>query len=309
MKGNTGKFCKAILLLIMTSLVVPAGALAEKLYKPFILASQQQGSMQEITKSITDKLGSGGFSVVGMYSPYPDATILVITNDTLRSHATKSDFGAFGAVQRVALTRHNGAIQVSYTNPSYMAHAYRMQGDLNSVTQQLERTLGKQSEYGTDEGLSKDDLRDYQYKWLMPYFPDRLDLAEYSDQKTALEKINAIFNKDKTGVKKVYQIDLPGKQETVIGVHMTGTHGNDCSADQYIMSSIDFKKLKSTGHLPYEIVVSKGKVYALMAEFRIAISFPDLSMMGSNSFASIMCAPNSIETALTMAAGGELEED
>jgi hypothetical protein len=45
-------------------------------------------------------------------------------------------------------------------------------------------------------------------------------------------------------------------------------------------------------------------VYTLPAEFRIAISFPDLSMMGSNSFASIMCAPNAIKTALTKASGG-----
>ena len=72
------------------------------------------------------------------------------------------------------------------------------------------------------------------------------------------------------------------------------------------MERIDFKPLKSSGHLPYEMVVSGGKVYALPAEFRIAINFPDLSMIGSNRFASIMCAPGSIEEALTLAAGGQL---
>jgi hypothetical protein len=46
-------------------------------------------------------------------------------------------------------------------------------------------------------------------------------------------------------------------------------------------------------------------VYALPAKFRIAINFPDLSMMGSHSFFSIMCAPKSIKKALTAAAGGE----
>ena len=75
------------------------------------------------------------------------------------------------------------------------------------------------------------------------------------------------------------------------------------------LSKIDFKKIKSTGHLPYEIMISKGKVYALPAEFRIALSFPDLSMMGSNSFASIMCAPSAIQEALTVGVGGEYNPD
>ena len=82
----------------------------------------------------------------------------------------------------------------------------------------------------------------------------------------------------------------------------------DCSGDKYIMSKIDFKALKSTGHLPYEVVISKGTVYALPAEFRIALSFPDLSMMGSNSFASIMCAPTAINEALALGVGGEYVE-
>jgi hypothetical protein len=52
--------------------------------------------------------------------------------------------------------------------------------------------------------------------------------------------------------------------------------------------------------------VSDNKVYALYARFRIAINFPDLKMVGSNSFVNIMCAPNAIEDALSAAAGGEI---
>jgi len=65
------------------------------------------------------------------------------------------------------------------------------------------------------------------------------------------------------------------------------------------MDYIDFGDIKSTAHLPYEILVSGNKVYHLYAKFRIAISFPDLSMMGSNSFMSIMSAPAAIKDALT----------
>jgi len=47
------------------------------------------------------------------------------------------------------------------------------------------------------------------------------------------------------------------------------------------MSEIDFKDLRSTAHLPYDILVFGNKVCALYARFRIAVSFPDLSMRGT----------------------------
>jgi hypothetical protein len=248
-----------------------------------------------------------GFHIVGSYSPYKDTTIIVITNDELRVTAALSEFGGFGAIQRVTLTKVNDVVQVSYTNPIYMAHVYRLKKGLYNVADKLEKTLGKQIDYGANSGLSKEKLRDYQYKWLMPYFTDRLELAAYDSHDNALSKIEDLLKNKKNGVEKVYQVKI-SNNDTVIGVHLTGKSGNDCSGDEYIMSRIDFKKIKSSGHLPYEIVVSKGKVFTLPAEFRIAINFPDLSMVGSNSFASIMCAPSEIQAALTKATGGTPEE-
>jgi hypothetical protein len=75
------------------------------------------------------------------------------------------------------------------------------------------------------------------------------------------------------------------------------------------MSEIDFKEIRSTAHLPYEMLVTDDEVEALHARFRIAINFPDLSMMGSNSFMNIMPTPDAIKASLTEAAGGELEEE
>ncbi len=76
-------------------------------------------------------------------------------------------------------------------------------------------------------------------------------------------------------------------------------------ADEHIMSSIDLAELKHVPHLPYEILVSGEKVYALNGKFRIAIDFPDLSMVGKGSFAGIMSAPGAIKKALTQVAEGE----
>lgn len=293
----------SILLSLVLLAVASVAAAAEEL-KPFILASTGSGDVATQASQIKGKLQQAGFEIAGEYSPYPDATIIAVTSDALKQAAAQSDYGAFGAVQRVTLTKGKGGqVQVAYTNPSYMAAAYRMKDDLGSVTDKLKQTLGDQRSYGPDEGLTAKDLRDYHYKWLMPYFTDRIELASYGSHDKAVQAVEKALSAKKGGVSKVYRVDIPGGKETVFGVHMT----EDCSGDKYIMDRIDFKDVRSTGHLPYEMVVHGGKVYALPAEFRIAINFPDLSMVGSNSFASIMCAPNAIETALTKAAGGSVE--
>ena len=299
------------ILLFVSLFLLPFYASAETAapvkYKPFILAKTDSAELNTVATQTKQALTSNGFQVVGEYSPYADTNIIVITNDELRNNAEQSEFGAFGAALRVTLTKGKDGVQVSYMNPVYMSHVYRMKSDLANVKSALGKALGNKQEYGPEQGLEKEALRDYQYKWLMPYFSDVLELAKYPDQQTALKKVDEIFKSDSTGVKKVYQVDLPNKAETVIGVNMTGKN-NECSGDQYIMSRIDFKPIKSAGHLPYEIIVTKGWIYMLPAEFRIAINFPDLSMMGDNSFASIMCAPGAIKKALTKAAGGKLEE-
>lgn len=283
---------------------------ADKALKTYILAEKKSGDVAAIVAQTKEKLGKAGFEIVGEYSPYDTATILIVTNNALKANAASSDFGAFGAAQRVTITKAEGEVQVAFTNPVYMANAYRMKGDLSDVSAALKTALGDLGEYGPEKGVMAEDLRDYHYKWLMPYFDDRLTLADYGNQKIALEKVEAAMAaNNKTGVKKVYRIDIPGKEESVIGVAMAGPDNVDCSGDKYIMGKIDFKKLKSTGHLPYEVVVSKGVVYALPAEFRIAISFPDLSMMGSNSFASIMCAPTAIQEALTVGVGAKYVQE
>ena len=117
--------------------------------KPFVLASKGAGTVAEKTEQAKAALTAGGFSVVGNYSPYPDANILIVTNDDLKKNAAASEHGGFGAVQRVAITKSNDGVQVSYTNPVYMANAYRMQGDLSNVAAGLAAALGKVEEFGS----------------------------------------------------------------------------------------------------------------------------------------------------------------
>ncbi|MDH5178389.1 MAG: hypothetical protein OEZ39_17925 [Gammaproteobacteria bacterium] len=288
---------------------ITAAAADEPRYKPFVLAQTVDSTdLKQQIDTVKQKLAANGYQIIGEYTPYIDNHILVITNDRLRKHAARTEFGGYGASQRVAFNKSGNRIQISHTNPVYMAHAYRMQSDLQDVRKQLAGILGYEQDFGARLGLTAKALRKYHYDFLMPYFTDHMNLAEYKTQQAAIDYIEKSLQGKNSTVKKVYRIDIPGKQETVFGVQFKGKDKDDCSSDDYIMSRVDFENFKATAHLPYEILISKGRVFALFAEFRIAISFPDLSMVGRRSFATIICAPSAIENSLIKVTGGTDEE-
>jgi len=279
--------------------------------KPFELAYTTSGDMAQVTAQVKDKLAHNGFEIVGSYSPYNNvkfskgdmvsAEVIVVTNADLKQAAAQSDLGGYGAVQRVTITKVNDQIEVAYTNPTYMANAYRMKNDLTGVQAQLAKALGAQQAYGSKDGLSAASLQAYHYKIMMPHFTDQDTIAQYGSYQQALQAVNKGLAAHKAGASKVYEVAIPGKEQTVFGVALTGPEDYECSADVHVMSIVDFQQLKSTGYLPYEILVSGGKVYAQPGKFRIAVNFPDLGMMGPNGFMSISCAPGAIEDALKKA--------
>lgn len=309
-----GVFLAVLLLLGINT----AFADEDQLYKPFVLASKGAGTIAAKTDAVKAALTANGFTIVGTYAPYPAAMILIITNDDMKKNAAESENGGFGAAQRVAITKVKNEIQISYTNPIYMANAYRMKGNLKDIYAKLEKALGKVEEYG-GKGATEAKMRKYHYMFGMEYFTEPSLLAEYGSYEEAIAAVEAGLASKAEGISKVYRIDIPGKQEAVFGVAMVGKPGTTKvsvestpgldeqfgtlmtgapESDQYIMSVIDFADPKSTAHLPYEILVSGKNVIALYARFRIAMNFPTLKMMGSNSFMNIMECPEAIRIAL-----------
>jgi hypothetical protein len=299
-------FKKSTLALLLLFGIVRAAGADDTLLKPFVLGSRGPGSVVEKTAEVKTALTAQGFTIAGEYTPYPDAVVVVATNDELKGNAAKSEHGGFGAAIRVSVTKIKDEVQVAYTNPVYMAGVYRMQGDLAGVAAKLAAALGKKEEFGA-KGLKAKKLRSYHYMMGMEYFDEPSVLAEHGSFEEAVAALEAGLAAGKAGVTKVFRIDIPGKKEAVFGVAMKAASDADkYMDDKFIMSEIDFKDLRSTAHLPYEILVSGNKVYALYARFRIATSFPDLSMMGSNSFMNIMKSPEAIRKSLTQAAGGKI---
>lgn len=274
-----------------------AASAEDVILKPFVLASKGEGKLLEKSAQVKNALTAAGFTVVGEYVPYAGADIIIVTNDELKKNAAASEFGGYGAVQRVSITEAGKEVQVSYTNPVYMSNVYRMQGDLSGVAATLATALGRVEEFGA-KGMTAKQARKYHYTIGMEYFDEPSVLAEYGSYEEAVQAVDSKLANNKNGVSKVYRVDVPGKQESVFGVGLKGSGESKSMDDQYIMNEIDFREVKSTAHLPYEVLVSGNKVYALYARFRIAINFPDLSMMGKNSFMNIMKAPEAIRHAL-----------
>ena len=288
-------FYALVMLLFVLSATVFA---ADTMLKPYLLGYRGPGTIKDRIAEVKTAMEKEGFQIVGEYEPYTGAHVLVVTSDALKSNAAKSPFGAYGAMQRISLTETGKELQIASTNPLYMAQIYQMKGDLADVAAKLQAALGKAEEFGSKKGLKASSLRDYHYMVFMPYFTDQVKLASYGSYDEAIKAVEAGLAKGTGGTDKVYRVDIPGKQESVFGVGIKEGEG----ADKAVMKVVDLAELKQTPHLPYELVVSEGNVYMLHGKFRIAQSFPDLSM---GTFMKISGAPGAIENTLKQVAGGK----
>lgn len=294
------------LLLLTTSVVLADGRLM-----PYVLGSESDTDFAAMVKSTQNRLQAAGFEVVGEYVPFDNSHILIFTNNELKRIAAQSEHGGFAMAQRASISKVGDKVQVAYTNPVYMAHAYRLKSDLQGIANQLTEALGNVTTFGAKRGLEADDLRNYHYTFGMEYFDEPYELAEYKSHAAAVAAVEKSLKSNKVGVHALYRIDVPGKEETIIGVSMKASNpdSNDkYMDDQFQMSVVDHGQYSQVAYLPYEVMISGNKVIALHMRFRMAVNFPSLRMMGTNSFMTLMPSPPEIQKALTIAVGGKVEE-
>lgn len=270
-------------------------AWSDEMLKPFELVSNEAGDFKGTVESTKNKLTAGGFTLAGEYSPYDGAHVFVVTSDELQTAAASSEFGGYGSVIRVAITQNGDMIEVAYTNPIYWAKAFRLKDDQSAAATKIANAMGESKPFGSEKGLTAKKLMKYHYTAFMPYFDDPDKLGSFDSFDDALAKINTGLAAGNGGVTKVFEVKIPGKEEALIGVALSEGVG----ADKAIMEKIDIHGSRHTAHLPYAILVSGKKAYALSGKFRIALSFPDLSMMGAGSFMEIMEAPPAIKESLS----------
>jgi hypothetical protein len=77
-------------------------------FKPYYLVSTELSDYQSAVSNVREKITASSFELLGEYSPIDDRTIFAITNDKLLNVASQTDFGGYGAVIRVAITKNEG---------------------------------------------------------------------------------------------------------------------------------------------------------------------------------------------------------
>jgi hypothetical protein len=195
---------------------------------------------------------------------------------------------------RVALTKSDDGVIVSYTNPQYWGNAY-WESDYDTVAElyeQLDEKLsvlgdGTKSTFGSEKGLSEKNLKKYRYMFGMERFSDVVELKEFESFEEAIEVIDGKF-KDSENL--VYSVELKDKKLKLYGIAIGGEKGED-----HFLPIIDITTPKHTAFLPYELFVVDNKAVMLHGRYRIALSFPDLTM---GTFSKIMSTPGDIKKAL-----------
>lgn len=284
---------------------VPSVLAAERL-KPFVLASVVEASLDQTVTDVRTRLAGNNFEILGEYRPYEGAAVVIATNDELKSVSQEDRLAGFASTIRVGFSETEQGVQVSYLNPEYLAAAYRLESNLEATRTALEAGLGAQEVYGSSKGLTEKKLRKYHYTFGMEYFDDPYKLGSYESQDAALAAVEAGLAANTQGVGHLYRLDLTRENASVFGVSMgPGAEADKYRDDAFQMSIVDFGDIKSTAYLPYQILVVDGDVLALHMRFRMAVHFPDLSMMGKHSFMTLMPSPKAIEKALKGAIAGE----
>lgn len=288
---------RTVLTWLAALLLLAAGARADAVLRPFFAGADLAPPLETAQDAVLAALAAEGFELLGVARPVDGARVLVLGHPELLAAAGASADGAYAAVQRVSLVERGDVVQTAAFDPLWLAASCRLEADLSGLRARLVRALGGDGPFGCEDGLGADKLRKYHYMMSMPYYDDRLELAEHADHAAALAAVERGLASGAGGVREVARIDLPGREATLFCVQLTAGPG----ADREVLGTVDAGERSQVAHLPYELLVTGGRVEALHAKFRIANSFPDLSM---GTFMKIVKAPGGIEDALEAVARG-----
>ena len=282
--------------------------------RPFTLAiTSTTSSMGRINEAVLESLKSHGFEILGDYRPEADVTIYAITSKELKRVAARTEYGGFGAVIRVSITRvidkkGRKEIQVAYNNPEYMALAYNLDSRLKSVKTRLGKALGVERDFGG--AVDEERLPNYNYTFGLEGFTGFIELGNHANYRTAINKVETNLAKNNLGISQAYRVDIPGKNVSLFGLSLkSNVDTHPFINDENIMKIIDHQNPRRSAHLPYEVLVIEGRVIAMHAHFRIAINFPDLKMFGTHGFGRLIQLPYDMEEFFTRATGGQWPPD
>ncbi len=268
---------------------------------PYLKIGELSVSMDEAIQKVKDALTSKDFEIIGEYHPESKAGLYVIayTRDDLQKITLKvKDRGALASVLKIGFVQKDGKIAVSMLNPPFLFYAYLMDetdkylGDLTAVSNDAKaamRSIGTGfTPFGG--GIEPDELKDYHYMMMMPYFTDPVDLNEYDSFEEGLSVIRKNLDAGKGKTKKVYELVFPGKEIAVFGIALLDPE----DGEGHFLPIIGEDNIAA---MPYELILQGKEVTMLHGKYRFALLWPELTM---GQFMKISSTPGDVEDAMEL---------
>jgi len=288
----TKKLNLTILALAFMAIVINA----QENYAPFYKVGTLSTTIETAANQVKSALKGGNFNIIGEYHPGKKNSLYVIafTRDDIKNIALSvKDRGALAIAQKVGLVQNGNQVTVSLLNPEYMCYAYFMDKGpdygqrVKKVSNDIKNVLKKVGNDFTPFGgeQSQEDLSDYHYMMMMPYFDDPVELNEFTSFEEGLKIIKANLAAKKGNTVKVYELIYKDKQIAVFGVGLLDPEEGEAA----------FLPVIGEDHvaaMPYEIILQGNEATMLHGKYRFALLWPELSM---KTFMKISGTPGDVE--------------
>ena len=254
------------------------------------------GNMTDVSSKVEAALQDGNFEVIGKYNVagHKNLEVICFTRaDLKKTSSFFDDRGALASVLKIGIREDAGKIEVSLTNPVYMFYAYfgddykdqapalkKIDKDAKDI---LVNTFGALTNFGGE--LEVENLKEYHYKVMMPYFDDPEVLEEYDSFEKGLEFIRKKIAASGKDIQSVYEVVIPEKQMAVFGIGILHPE----VGEGVFLPIIGERHISA---MPYEIILQGNEVSMLQGKYRLALYWPELTM---GEFMKIMSTPGDIE--------------
>lgn len=277
-------------------LLVLSWSLTAQKLSPYILVGESDLKLESAEDKVASALAGQGFEVIGSYNVEGNQTLKVIvyTRKDLQDITLKvKDRGALAAALKVGLKSDGPGTKISYLNPEYLFQAY-LRGEYDKHSSGLKKIasdakaalspLGSVNE-GFGGAMTAEELRDYHYKIMMPYFTDPVELEEFSSFEQGVATIQGNLKAKKGSTTQVYSLIFEDQQVAVFGVGLL----DEEDGEKHFLPIIGEDHLTA---MPYEIILQGKQATMLHGRYRIALHWPELTM---GTFTKIMSTPGDIK--------------
>ena len=258
-----------LFLSLVISLFISSSALLAEDISAYLVGSYMDD------KAVTEKLSGAGFEVLTSYKSVKKGTTIVFTSSALKKEGAKPG-RAHAAVLRIFVDAKDKMI--SLTNPLYFGRAFMQDEYEASVFESVYAKLTTvfTGLTGSKDILEDDDIAGYHFMMGMPYYEDKDELGEGTNDEL-LSKAKSY----KKGKFLLFELKL-SDNSTLLG---------------YDLGKRTKKFVKKIGRangavLPYCISIEDGKATSLEAKYYLALSYPLLSM---GEFTTIATVPGAIK--------------